>query len=157
MSDQSVSDVRTYSKSTGYAKFLLMTIASHQHPRAVYAYPSLDTLARETTLSKPTVIKLVKALEALGELEVLRGHGRGHSNRYRMTIAHEAPPDRPPEEEDQVKGKAPSYPPHPDRSTENNPDYPKGKPRFYLLPSEKVKPEPEKVNSVFPQKKSFRL
>src|SRR5262245_57471942 len=119
MSNQSVSEVRAYSKSTGFAKFLLLIIASHQHPTALYAYPSLDTLARETTLSKPTVIKLVKALEALGELEVQRGHGRGHSNRYRVTIAHEAPQDRP-----------------------------KGKPYLYLLPPwqepEKVKGPPRK-------------
>ena len=70
---------RAYSKSTGYAKFLLMTIASHLYYKAAYAYPSLDTLARETTLSKPTVIKLIAVLIALGELEVIRGHGRGHT------------------------------------------------------------------------------
>ena len=94
MSDHIVADVRRFSKSTGYAKFLLLTIASHIHYKAEYAYPSLDTLARETTLSKPTVIKLIGVLEALGELEVLRGHGRGQSNRYRITIAHEAPDER---------------------------------------------------------------
>jgi DNA-binding IscR family transcriptional regulator len=94
MSDRIVADVRRFSKSTGYAKFLLMTIASHSHPQAAYGFPALDTLARETTLSKPTVIKLIGVLEALGELEVQRGHGRGYSNRYRVTIAHEAPPER---------------------------------------------------------------
>jgi biotin operon repressor len=130
MSDQSVSDVRAYSKSTGYAKFLLIIIASHTHYKAEYAYPSLETLAREVTLSKPAIIKLIKSLEALGELEVLRGHGRGQSNRYRITIAHEA---------------------HSDRSDEEDPDQPKGKPYLYLLPTladmEQVNDPKEKVKS----------
>jgi hypothetical protein len=111
MSDRIVADVRRFSKSTGYAKFLLLTIASHIHSKAEYAYPSLDTLAREVTLSKPTVLKLILILVARGELEVLRGHGRGHSNRYRITIAHEAPPGRSDEDDpDQAKGKAPPGP-----------------------------------------------
>jgi hypothetical protein len=125
MSDRIVADVRRFSKSTGYAKFLLMTIASHIHPQAAYGFPALDTLARETTLSKPTVIKLIGVLEALGELEVQRGHGRGHSNHYRVTIAHEVPPER---------------------WEEDNDDQPKGKPKLYLLTPEKVKAEREKVN-----------
>lgn len=153
MSDRMVADVRRFSKSMGYAKFLLLTIASHLHYKAEYAYPSLDTLAREVTLSKPTVIKLIKVLEALGELEVYRGHGRGHSNRYRITIAHEAPQDRSEEDEDdQPKGKAPWRPPPPEDPAEGSEDdandQPKGKPRLYLLPTP---PEWEKVNDP-PQK-----
>jgi biotin operon repressor len=125
MSDRMVANVRQFSKATGYAKFLLLTIASHLHPQAVYAFPSLDTLARETTLSKPTVIHLIRTLEALGELEVRRGHGRGHPNRYRVTIAHEASPER---------------------SIEDDDDQPKGQPRLYLLTPEKVNEGAEKVN-----------
>jgi len=124
MSDRMVANVRRFSKSTGYAKFLLLTIASHLHPQAVYAFPSLDTLARETTLSKPTVIHLIRTLEALGELEVGRGHGRGHPNRYRVTIDYEAPPEG---------------------STEGDDDPPKGKPTLYLLKPEKVNEGAEKV------------
>jgi hypothetical protein len=125
MSDRMVANVRRFSKATGYAKFLLLTIASHIHHQAVYAFPSLDTLARETTLSKPTVIHLIRTLEALGELEVRRGHGRGHPNRYRVTLDHEAPPEGSPEDDD---------------------DPPKGKPMLDLLKPEKVKAEVEKVN-----------
>jgi DNA-binding transcriptional MocR family regulator len=124
MSMTMVAQVRDFSKSPLKAKFLLLTIASHVNPRTGEAFPSLDTLARETTLSKPTVIKLIRDLEAFGELEVRRGHGRGHANRYRITIAHEVQPDEPPEEND---------------------DQPKGKPYLYLLPSEKVKEGAEKV------------
>jgi hypothetical protein len=144
MSMTMVAYVRDFSKSTGYAKLLLLTIASHLHYKAEYAYPSLDTLARETTLSKPTVLKLIAVLIALGELEVLRGHGRGHSNRYRVTIAHEAAPE-PSEEDnnDQLKGKGRADQHRPPGSLEDHADQPKGKPYLYLLP---MPTETEKVN-----------
>jgi Helix-turn-helix domain len=156
MSDQSVSDVRGYSKSTGYAKFLLVIIASHINPKADYAHPSLDTLARETTLSKPTVLKLILVLVALGELAVERGLGRGHCNRYRITIAHEAHDERSDEADpDQAKGKAHEMPQAPEDPTEGSEeaddDQPKGKAHLYLLPPlperEKVNDPPEKVKS----------
>ena len=165
MSMEMVAQVRDFSKSRGDAKFLLLIIASHIHYKAAYAYPSLDTLTRETTLSKPTVIKLICLLEALGELEVLRGHGRGHSNRYRITIAHEVPDERSDEEEDdQAKGKAHERPLAPDDpaegSKEDGDDQPKGKPYLYLLPTptegEKVNATPEKVNDA-PQKGKLSL
>ena len=93
MSMEMVAQVRDFSKSRGDAKFLLLIIASHIHYKAAYAYPSLDTLTRETTLSKPTVIKLICLLEALGELEVLRGHGRGQcgSGGVRMSCESRIP------------------------------------------------------------------
>jgi hypothetical protein len=152
MSERMVAQVRDFSKSTGYAKFLLVTIASHLHYKAEYAYPSLDTLARETTLSKPTVLKLITGLVALGELEVLRGQGRGHPNRYRITIAHEAHDERPDEDDpDQAKGKARPDQHPPARSDEDNDDRVKGKPYLYLLPTptdmEKVNDDAEKVNT----------
>jgi hypothetical protein len=152
MSMTMVAHVRDFSKSTGYAKLLLLTIASHLHYTAEYAYPSLDTLARETTLSKPTVLKLITVLIALGELEVLRGQGRGHPNRYRITIAHEAAPEESFEEDndDQAKGQGHADQHPPLWSIEDNDDHPKGKPYLYLLPmppeTEKVNAAPEKVN-----------
>jgi hypothetical protein len=152
MSDRIVADVRRFSKSTGYAKFLLLVIASHLHYKAEYAYPSLDTLARETTLSKPTVLKLIAVLVALGELEVLRGHGRGHANRYRITIAHEAPQELLAEDnDDQPKGKARADQHRPPGSPEDDADQAKGKPYLYLLPTptetEKINDPLEKVNA----------
>jgi hypothetical protein len=156
-----VAYVRDFSKSTGYAKLLLLTIASHLHYQAEYTYPSLDTLARETTLSKPTVLKLITVLIALGELEVLRGHGRGHSNRYRVTIAHEAPPERSAEEQDDQpkgQGRADQHPPP--WSIEDYDDQPKGKPKLYLLPSaietEKVNDPPQKGQASVDAKEVLR-
>jgi hypothetical protein len=95
MSMEMVTQVRDFSKSRGDAKFLLTIIASYVNPLTGWAWPSLVTLAHVTSFGKPYILKMLQALEALGELEVRRGCGRGHSNHYRITIAHESPPQRP--------------------------------------------------------------
>jgi hypothetical protein len=87
MSMHMVTHVRSISKSTRSARHLLLVIASHVNPETGWAWPSLDTLAEETTLTRRRVIQLIHGLEALGELEVRRGRGRGHVNFYRVHLA----------------------------------------------------------------------
>jgi hypothetical protein len=87
MSMTSVAQVRSLSKSRGSARTLLLILASHTNPDTGWAWPSLDTLAQETALTRRHVIRLVAHLEALGELQVRRGHGRGHVNFYRVHLA----------------------------------------------------------------------
>src|SRR5262247_1455763 len=84
MSISTVAQVRSSSKSTRSARMLLLVIASHVNPDTGWAWPSLATLARETAVTVQHVIRLIRSLEALGELEVRRGHGRGHVNFYRI-------------------------------------------------------------------------
>jgi hypothetical protein len=84
MSISNVAQVRSSSKSTRSARTLLLIIASHVNPDTGWAWPSLATLARETAVTVQHVIRLIRGLEALGELEVRRGHGRGHVNFYRI-------------------------------------------------------------------------
>jgi hypothetical protein len=124
MSMEMVAQVRDFSKSRGDAKFLLLTIASHMNPQLGWAWPSLETLAHEITKGKPYTIKLIRALEALGELEVRRGHGRGHANHYRVMLCHEPPRAR---------------------SAPADPDQPKGNPTDDLCSEEKVIGPAEKV------------
>jgi helix-turn-helix protein len=95
MSMSMVAQVRDFSKSRGDARFVLTILASYVNPHTGWAWPSLATLAHVTTKGKPYLLKLIAALEALGELEVRRGRGRGHPNHYRITITHEPPPERP--------------------------------------------------------------
>ncbi len=95
MSMTSVAQVRSSSKSRGSARTLLLILASHTNPDTGWAWPSLDTLAQETALTRRHVIRLVAHLEALGELQVRRGHGRGHVNFYRVHLAS-APEQAPP-------------------------------------------------------------
>jgi hypothetical protein len=95
MSMTMVAQVRDFSKSRGDARFLLTMIASYVNPHTGWAWPSLATLAHVTTKGKPYLLKLIHALEALGELEVRRGRGRGHPNHYRITIGYEPARDAP--------------------------------------------------------------
>ena len=97
MSMASVAQVRSSSKSRGSARTLLLVIASHANPDTGWAWPSLDTLAQEVAITRRHVIRLVAHLETLGELEVRRGHGRGHVNFYRvcLEIASEKVTSRP--------------------------------------------------------------
>jgi hypothetical protein len=86
MSSSTVAQVRSSSQSKGSARFLLFVIASHVNPDTGWAWPSLETLAREIALSRRRVIQLIHLLETLGELTVRRGQGRGHVNFYRVNL-----------------------------------------------------------------------
>ena len=86
MSISTVAQVRSSSKSHGSARTLLLVIASHVNPDTGWAWPSLDTLADEIARTRRHVIRLIAELETLGELEVRRGHGRGHVNFYRVDL-----------------------------------------------------------------------
>jgi hypothetical protein len=89
MSMSTVAQVRSSSKSQGSARTLLLVIASHVNPDTGWAWPSLETLAHETGLQRRRTIDLIHLLEGLGELEVRRGHGRGHVNFYRVHVTPE--------------------------------------------------------------------
>jgi len=91
MSISTIAQVRSSSKSHGSARTLLLVIASHVNPDTGWAWPSLDTLADEIARTRRHVIRLITELETLGELEVRRGHGRGHVNFYHV---HLTPADR---------------------------------------------------------------
>jgi hypothetical protein len=72
------------SQQVGSARLVLLTIAVHINPSGI-AWPSFATLAVETKLSRRHVIRLVKRLEASGELEVTRRPG--YSNLYRVKLS----------------------------------------------------------------------
>jgi helix-turn-helix protein len=108
MSMTSVAQVRSSSKSRGSARTLLLVIASHTNPDTGWAWPSLNTLAREVALTRRRIRQLVHQLEGLGELEVRRGQGRGHVNFYRVHLASAEKGKSPPrkgEISDPEKGK----------------------------------------------------
>jgi hypothetical protein len=86
MSSSTVAQVRSHSQSKGSARLLLLVIASHENADTGWAWPSLETLAHEIALSRRRVIQLIHVLEALGELTVRRGHGRGHVNFYQVIL-----------------------------------------------------------------------
>ena len=73
------------SQAEGSARLVLLTIAVHINPASNTAWPSLATIARETKLSTRQVIRIVKKLEASGELLVLRRVGC--VNVYRVNLS----------------------------------------------------------------------
>jgi hypothetical protein len=77
-------EVLRRSQHVGSARLVLLAIAVHVNPSGI-AWPSFHTLAAETKLSRRHVIRLVKRLEASGELEVTRRPG--HSNLYRVKLS----------------------------------------------------------------------
>jgi hypothetical protein len=85
MAISTVAHVRQHSNTIGSARLLLLIIASHVSPTAGYAWPSIPTLAHETKLSVRHVYRLIRRLEAMGELDVMRRAGR--VNVYRVTLS----------------------------------------------------------------------
>lgn len=81
--------VYEFSKAGGSEKFLLVTIASYVNRSTRTAFPSIETLARDTGLHRSTVMKKLKALEELAEVQVERVSNR--SNRYRIVLPGSPP------------------------------------------------------------------
>jgi DNA-binding transcriptional MocR family regulator len=73
------------SQARGLTFALLKEIAFRHHPKFGYAFPRLQTLADVLRVSVRTVQRHIQKLEALGELRVIRAHGRGRNNRYFLT------------------------------------------------------------------------
>jgi Helix-turn-helix domain len=84
MSWQAVTWVLEESESTLGSRLVLLSIASHANREGKSAFPSLDTIAKETLLCRREVVYCVQALEELGELRVHRGIGRGNPNNYQL-------------------------------------------------------------------------
>lgn len=70
------------SKAKGSELLLLLAIADHSADDG-YCWPTIDTLAHKTRLNKRSVMRLVKTLEDMGELYVVRSN---RNNRYVVTM-----------------------------------------------------------------------
>ena len=78
------------STAKGTDRAVLLMIAYHANEYGAEAWPSIDTLARETNVSRRAVCYAVAALVAAGHLEMAQGGGRGHSNSYRLPMINSA-------------------------------------------------------------------
>jgi Helix-turn-helix domain len=84
LSWQAVTWVLEESEATLGSRLVLLSIASHANREGKCAFPSLDTIAKETLMCRREVIYCVGALEESGELRVHRGIGRGNPNNYEL-------------------------------------------------------------------------
>lgn len=93
MSYQAQTWVTVHSRHKGSALLLLLIIANHAHADGTNAFPSVETLARETRMSKRQVNRLILLIEKSGELLIQRGGGRA-SNTYSLPKMTETTPDK---------------------------------------------------------------
>jgi hypothetical protein len=85
MSIKIMSHVWEHSQASGTELLLLLAIADHADDQG-RAFPSIERLAHKTRTSRTTVKRLLKRLEALGELTVARGQGRNRTSIYRIHL-----------------------------------------------------------------------
>jgi DeoR/GlpR family transcriptional regulator of sugar metabolism len=85
MSNTILAQLTQRTQSRGLTFALLKEIGFRHHPKFGYAFPKLQTLANVLRVSVRTVQRHIHKLEALGELRVIRAHGRGLNNRYILT------------------------------------------------------------------------
>lgn len=86
MSWQSVKSVLEHSRSKRAARAVLLVIAWHADEHGAEAYPSLETLADESGVSRRTVMSAIDELERAGEIAVSKGRGRGQTHRFAVLL-----------------------------------------------------------------------
>jgi DNA-binding transcriptional regulator YhcF (GntR family) len=84
MSVQAMSWVFEYSQSLGGARLVLLSIANHASHDGDSSHPAIATIARETRMNRRAVQRTLPKLEKLGELEILRGHGRHNTHTFKL-------------------------------------------------------------------------
>jgi AcrR family transcriptional regulator len=86
VSIRAISAALTSSSSTGPARAVLIVIAYHAREPEFTCWPSASTIADEAGLSRATVTRAVRNLEALGEIRIRSRGGDGGSNTYVVTL-----------------------------------------------------------------------
>lgn len=86
MSWQATNAVVEHSKQRGSSFVVLLMVANHAHSDGTGAYPSVETLARESRLSETQVHVHVRKLRKAGELAVEEGAGPKGTNLYSVVL-----------------------------------------------------------------------
>lgn len=83
MSIQWMNKVWSHSNKSGATLLVLLAIADHANDDGV-CWPSIATLATKARISERQAKRVIAALEADGDIEVMRGDGRTHTSTYRL-------------------------------------------------------------------------
>lgn len=86
MSIQAMGWVLEHSHAQGLDRLVLLAIANHADAKGLNAWPSVDLIVSEARVGRATVFRSLERLQRLGELEVLKGGGRGNRNHYRIPM-----------------------------------------------------------------------
>lgn len=95
MSIQAVAWVLDHSRSRGYARLILISLANHHNAGSGRCNPGQRLLAAEAGISSGSVPAQIRALVALGELAVEEAGGSHRSTSYRLTFAQEVSKEHP--------------------------------------------------------------
>ncbi len=86
MSIEASNKVWKYSQSKGAERLVMLCLANYTNAEGL-AWPSIETIHRDTQVSQRQITRSVAQLEADGELQIVeKGDGRGRSTIYRITI-----------------------------------------------------------------------
>lgn len=86
MSIQAVAWVLDQSRSRGFTRLVMISLANHANKETGECWHSVRTIAAEAGVSKSTVADHVRRLVELGEVELLDEGGPRRSARYRLTF-----------------------------------------------------------------------
>lgn len=79
------------SRSAGLARLVLLALASYANDRTGVAFPRLELLEQRTQIHRTTILRHLKRLVKIGELEVVSGAGGGRTPvHYRVVTADAA-------------------------------------------------------------------
>ena len=92
MSVRAMSAVWEKSAMKGAPLLLLLAIADHANDRGHDAYPSIGTLRKKVRLDERQVRRIIRLLEAFGELRTSIGTGPRGTNEYIVVVATGANP-----------------------------------------------------------------
>lgn len=92
MSVQAMSWVIEHSQHKGSSFVVLLMIANHAHSDGSGAYPSFDTLARESRITVRQVTNIIPLLERSRELTVQRGAGPHGTHLYSLSMLQDRLP-----------------------------------------------------------------
>ena len=94
MGYKSVENVMKHSASRGTDRLVLMVLATHADDETGECYPSRDLLCQESAMAERNLIYCLNRLEALGEIAIHRGNGRGNLTAYKLTFSAAQKPER---------------------------------------------------------------
>ena len=81
-----IKSVLENSKATGSDRFVLTILAYHQNDETGECFPSHDLLCSEVGIKKRGLVYCLNRLEAIGEIQIIRGLGKGNNSKYRITL-----------------------------------------------------------------------
>src|SRR5262245_65361481 len=88
MSYQAIAWVLEHSRSRGFERLVLISLAHHADKDGANCYPSLARIAAEAGVGRSTVWRAIESLERAGDLVVRRRIGRGNASFYVLRMRH---------------------------------------------------------------------